>query len=376
MSRSPASAPRRSHAVPWPVVAALVIVFGAAGYVTVTLAETSVQHTVGEAMLTVALVAGPFLGAEALVTASTRPRVRPVAMSSSLAGRDLGGVDLSGHYLRRRQMSAVRLSESDLHGADLTEARLDDARLTATDLSGSTLHRSSMKSAACFRADLRNADLSESDLRWANLKQADLREASLVDADLRNADLRGADLRDADLRGAALKGARYSRTTSFTGALGAPNELARLGLIRHNDEPLAEPAGPLRPSITSRPAVRIGALAGVVAGLMLTVPALLPDDPTNGARVGGASETRTYYRVSGESNDAVVFYTNHDGAVAELVETLPMTIPVTVGTDGLSIDAHTLDGASISCEIHHGGAAVSEAQASGRQGVARCVHGG
>ncbi|MDH5237492.1 MAG: pentapeptide repeat-containing protein [Acidimicrobiia bacterium] len=372
MSGSPES-PSSRRAVPWSVISLLVVILGVVGFATVTFAGSSVQHTIGEAMLTVALVSGPFLWAEALLTQPTRRRHREETIGADLAGRDLTGADLTGRYLRRREMSAVRLSEADLGRADLTEAHLDDARLTRTNLAGALLSRSSLKSAACFRADLRGADLTEADLRWANLKKADLRGSCLVDADLRNADLRGTDLRDTDLRGASLTGARYSRSTRFTEPLDQAGELARLGMIRHADEPAGEDPSPLRRWTTFRPALRIGALAAVVAALTLAIPAILPDDPGAEAHVEGASQDRPYYRVSGDAAEASVRYLGRDGRFTELVSDLPVSLPASEDTTILSIEAHSLDRGGVRCQIHHGGQVVSQAESNGTASAAECA---
>ncbi|MGI9600913.1 MAG: pentapeptide repeat-containing protein [Acidimicrobiales bacterium] len=366
--------PRHRRPVHWSVISLLVVVLGVAGFVLVNMADTSSQHRLGEAMLTVALVAGPFLGAEALLAQPARTSRSQPRMGASLVGRDLSGLDLTGRYLRRRQMSAVRLSEADLADADLTETRLDDARLTKTNLAGAHLHRSSLKSAACFRADLRNADLTEADLRWANLKKADLRGACLVDADLRNADLRGTDLRDTDLRGASLAGARYSRSTRFAAALDA-GELARLGMMRHADEPLGDDGPTTRRWANYRPAVRVAALAGVVALLTVGIPALLPDDPADEARVEGTSEERPYYRISGESAQASIRYIADDGTLTELVADLPVNLPTAASNDILSVEARSIDGAGINCQIHRDGRVVSQAESTGPAGVATCRFG-
>ena len=361
---------RSSH---WSIIALLVVLFGVVGFVTVTMATTSIQHTIGEVMLTVALVAGPFLWVEALLAQPVRSRTAGPDLGSNLAGRDLTGLDLTGRYLRRRQMSAVRLSDSDLQRADLTETRLDDARLTNTNLAAAHLHRSSLKSAACFRADLRGADLTEADLRWANLKQADMRGACLVDADLRNADLRGTDLRDTDLRGATLEGARYSGSTRFADALADAGELARLGMMRHADEPHAEDAGGARRRAGYRPTARVATLAAVVALLTLGVPALVPDNPTDPARVEGASEERTYYRVTGDSDQARLSYVTAKGTNAELITSLPVSLPTDLAATDLSIRARSLDRGGIRCQIHHDGTVVSEAEAAGPAAVAVCA---
>ncbi|MDH3708230.1 MAG: pentapeptide repeat-containing protein [Acidimicrobiia bacterium] len=361
---------RSSH---WTLIALLVVLFGVAGFVTVTVATTSTQHTIGEVMLTVALVAGPFLWVEALLSQHGRTRPSgPDLGDASLAGRDLTGLDLTGRYLRRRQMAAVRLSEADLRGADLTESSLDDARLTNSNLAEAHLHRSSLKSAACFRADLRHADLTEADLRWANLKQADLRGACLVDTDLRNADLRGTDLRDTDLRGAALTGARYSRSTRFDAALAPADELARLGLMRHTDEPQGmPPAASTRAGV--RPVVRIAALTVMVAVVSLGIPALVPDDPDRDSVVGGVSQERTYYRVTGASQQARITYVAADGTEVALVSGLPVSLPTDADLASLSVRAESLDRGGIRCQIHRDGTIVSDAESTGPAALAVCA---
>ncbi len=213
----------------WPLVVLVVIIIGVGGFVLLQTADTEGQRTLGEAMLTAALVAGPFLIAEVLLnnTDGHRHQAVPMLRSGDLAGQQLTEVDLSDRYLRRRSFASARLSDSDFSRADLSETTFDDARLTHAKLVDANLFDASLKSASCYQADFTNAILTNADLRWANLKQATLRRATLMDADLENADIRGADLTEADLRGINLRGARYSDTTRFPANMAREETLLR-----------------------------------------------------------------------------------------------------------------------------------------------------
>ncbi len=369
----------------WPLVVLVVIIIGVAGFVLLQTADAAGQRTLGEAMLTAALVAGPFLIAEVLLNNNDgrRDHAVPMPRSGDLAGQQLTDIDLSDRYLRRRSFASARLSDSDFSRADLSEATFDDARLTHAKLVDANLLGASLKSASCYQADFTNAILTNADLRWANLKHANLHQATLIDADLQNADIRGADLTNADLRGVNFQGARYSDTTCFPDNMADEETFLRLGLCRHPDEiTVDEPAtgAPRYIGVKSlvRSAAVVGAAAVVVAGIQIALPNRV-DVPAPGARtarVSGVVLERPYYRISGTAQNVSVLYRETaDSHVTKVFEQLPATIvvgPFTTATP-LDIAVESLDGGTVRCEIYVGGDVVSQAGSAGMGGIASCA---
>ena len=374
--------PTRSSS--WAFVASIVIVLGITGFVSVSLATTEAQKTIGEAMLTAALVAGPFLWAEALLNAdeSKRDTTIQVAMSGDLSGKDLSNQDLSDRYLRRRNFTSARLHGTSLSGADLADGRFDDARLTEADLTNAILHRTSLKSACCVDANFAGAELHEADLRWSDLKRADLTNASLIDADLQNADLRGADLTGADLTGARFEGARFSKTTRLPQTLRSDQELEHHGLVRSADEAidLTEDA-PHSGWRSVRPTFRAAGVVTAVALVALAVPALLPaDEPTQqigpGTRVSGVVLERPYYRISGTADEVEISYRDADDQMVDIIASeLPVSLPVDATEAGTHLDVtvSVLAGGTARCEIFVGGELAIQAGTAGVGGIASCA---
>ncbi|NNE75211.1 MAG: pentapeptide repeat-containing protein [Acidimicrobiales bacterium] len=370
-------------------MAIVMIAIGIAGVVLVRTATTSGQHTLGEALLTAALVAGPFLLTEALLNRpdGARGHQHSDTLRSNMSGRDLTHEDFADRYLRRRRFNSARLGEANFARADLSAAQFDDAHLTEANLTGANLRSASFKSSLCHGAVFRDAMMNEADFRWADLKAADLRGASLVDADLEFADVRGTDLRYTDIRGARLDNARFSDATLFPPELSSPEELVRLGLKRHPDEIPAPtvPATPQRFRGTRTTLRAAMAVAGVVA-VVLAVPALVPNgevglEPTPRTRVSGVVVERPYYRLTGTSEEVAVTYRNRANELVErMVTALPTAIPVDTNRNvtnpepmALDIMAETLDGGTIRCEIYVGGELVSQAGSAGAGGIATCA---
>ncbi len=150
----------------------------------------------------------------------------------SLAGVDLGGLDLSALQLdgidcRDAILEGVNLSNSSLRGAVL-----DRAVLTGADLNGACLARAAMTACVAMGVTARGADFSKADLSQARFERADLHGVKLTkckgnkagfircimtevqaqQAGLTGACFSGSDLGAASFIGAELQRADFSRT--------------------------------------------------------------------------------------------------------------------------------------------------------------------
>jgi len=95
----------------------------------------------------------------------------------SFAGRDLAGVSLAGHWLRRADFLGADLRGADLHGARLDGCDFTGARLDHANLVGASLRNAWFKAASLAGADLHDADLTGAFLGRADLATAKLRGA-------------------------------------------------------------------------------------------------------------------------------------------------------------------------------------------------------
>jgi uncharacterized protein YjbI with pentapeptide repeats len=163
-------------------------------------------------------------------------KLKPLAVTMPLSGRDLrkadfvdsdlrksdlSDADLTGAYLIDANLTGAHLSRGHLNGADLIRANLTGADLSGANLTGADLLRTQLNGADLTVANLGSANLGDATLIGANLGRAylgrahlggaNLSGANLSGANLTSADLSGANLRGADLRGAELSGATLFR---------------------------------------------------------------------------------------------------------------------------------------------------------------------
>jgi uncharacterized protein YjbI with pentapeptide repeats len=128
--------------------------------------------------------------------------------------------------LAERDLRQAILASSDLRKADLHLANLSDAYLAYATLRGADLRWADLRGAMLFDADLGNANLSSADLSGAILNKANLSGASLTKVYLTNAELTKADLSGADLSGADLSNARYLTQAQLDKACGTDAKLS------------------------------------------------------------------------------------------------------------------------------------------------------
>lgn len=156
-----------------------------------------------------------------------------LTLQSDLRGIALGGREMAGFFLARRNLADADLRKANLRGADLRGARFRGANMVGAILDDATLRGADLRRAVLspndpgVAASMRRADLEGADLRVSSVAGVDFTDAMLARADLRRvltvapprtsfrgsylifADLAGADLGAADLRGARLGGARF-----------------------------------------------------------------------------------------------------------------------------------------------------------------------
>ena len=182
---------------------------------------------IGSALLTGAVLAGVFAGAESSLDRRRAAREEVAALrlrlslSSTLEGIDMPGVSLRDAYLVGKNLSGANLTGADLsgarlRGADLTKARLDRANLDGCDLTGANLDGALLPDSSLVGAILNRASLVDADLTDANFIGAVCDNADFTRATLRRAYMSGANFRDATLVGASLRSARAH--ADFTGA--------------------------------------------------------------------------------------------------------------------------------------------------------------
>ncbi|PWG63255.1 DUF2169 family type VI secretion system accessory protein [Spiribacter halobius] len=151
----------------------------------------------------------------------TRERViAAAAEGESLAGADLGGLDLSRHRFGAADFRGARLGGTDFTGSELTGACFRDCLMDGARLDGGLLARADLGGAQLDGASLLHADLS-----GAVLQAARLSGATLDDADLTAADCALATFARASLVGASLARARLAEADLSTARL----DRARLG---------------------------------------------------------------------------------------------------------------------------------------------------
>jgi uncharacterized protein YjbI with pentapeptide repeats len=142
--------------------------------------------------------------------------IRAPLQGAMMPGANLRRANLAGADLRQACLSFSSLSGANLRGANLTRTFLDGTSLRGSDFSGANLTRTVFDG-----ANLRGAKLSGARLTGARFVLANLRGVDLRHVDLRSTLLIYADLRGADLLGAAgrlpadLSGARYDAQTRW-----------------------------------------------------------------------------------------------------------------------------------------------------------------
>ena len=119
----------------------------------------SVWASLGEALLSGAVLGGIFVGIERALAGVADRRSRrdglrtQLTMTESLVGIDLRDADLAGLYLPGRDLTAARMAGADLTDAvllhaNLQHASLRDAKLAGVDLGGSALQHADLSVAA------------------------------------------------------------------------------------------------------------------------------------------------------------------------------------------------------------------------------------
>ncbi|MEE9416575.1 MAG: pentapeptide repeat-containing protein [Acidimicrobiales bacterium] len=317
----------------WPLAASIVIILGVIGLLLLTQKQNGQAQTIGEAMLTISLVTGPFLWAEWMVNRSDSSIDRTERDDQlALVGRDLRNRIFDSRELRQRVFVGCNLSNSQMNESDLTEAVFDRADLRHVVARGSNFTGASIRRANCSEIDLRSACLMTVNLRETDLRKADLRKAVFIDADLRGADLRGADLRGADLDGARLESALFSQSTLWQGDLNHPDEQFRRGLVEEADESLTideglTPTGPARSrEPRNGPRAAVAAAVFVAAMAAVLVPRLISSQPES-PRVSGVRLEQPFLRITGSSTQVRVMV-EVEGQVVQQFKTreLPVTI--------------------------------------------------
>ncbi len=330
------NAPSQSSArTTWPLAAGLVVVSGSVGLLLLTQGSEGRVQTIGEGLLTAALVAGPFLWAEWMLNRSEKqPDESATAERMALVGRDLRHQELDGRDLSGRVFVGCNLSHSRLSESGLVEAVFDRADLRYVVARGADLTRASLRRSNCAHIDLRSAQLVGAQLNEADLRGADLRQALLCDADLRGADLRGADLRGADLDGAELASALYSATTLWQGDMNLESERDRHGMVNQDDDSLpfdtnTAPSQPRPIDLRRGPRTMVAGAVALAAIAAIVVPRVV-DTTTDPARVSGVRLDQPYLQVSGTSDQVRVVVAVNDVVVQQFkTRDLPVTVSLT-----------------------------------------------
>ncbi len=347
----------------WPLAAGLVVVAGLVGVLLLTQGTRGRVQTIGEGLLTAALVAGPFLWAEWMVNRHEKKPAKPESdRRMALVGRDLRHQELDGRDLGGRVFVGCNLSHSRLSESGLVEAVFDRADLRYVVARGADMTRASLRRSNAAHIDLRSAQLVGAQLNDADLRCADLRQALLCDADLRGADLRGADLRGADLDGAQLRSALYSSTTLWQGDMNLEAERDRHGMVDQADDSLPfeeiskSPETATKRTIDLRHGPRAMVAAAVIVAAIgaIAVPRL---SNTNVAQtqVSGVRLDQPFLKVDGESDQVRVLIEVNDEMVQQFKT---RDLPLTVSLDNLeqndnvivTIENLAADG-DVSCEL-------------------------
>ncbi len=345
----------------WPLAAGLVVIAGLVGILLLTQGTRGRTQTIGEGLLTAALVAGPFLWAEWMVN---RHEKKPVNTEEdrrmALVGRDLRHQELDGRDLSGRVFVGCNLSHSRLSESGLVEAVFDRADLRYVVARGSDMTRASLRRANLAHIDLRSAQLVGAQLNDADLRNADLRQALLCDADLRGADLRGADLRGADLDGARLRSALYSATTLWQGDMNLEAERDRHGMVDQADdslpfEELASAQSRQRTIDLRRGPRAMVAAAVVVAAIGAFAVPRLTADTVAPTQVSGVRLDQPFLKVSGGSDQVRVLIEVNDEMVQQFKT---RDLPLTVSLDTLKQDDNVIvtienlaSTGDVSCEL-------------------------
>ena len=111
-------------------------------------------------------------------------KLKKLAVTLSLSGRDLHQADFSNSDLRQADLrfadlSGAYLLYTKLNGADPSGAELSDAKLAFANLSGADLSDARLNRAVLLGAHLNNVHLNRADLNLADLSDADLSRANL-----------------------------------------------------------------------------------------------------------------------------------------------------------------------------------------------------
>ncbi len=372
---------QRDARTTWPLAAGLVVVAGLVGILLLTQGAEGRTQTIGEALLTAALVAGPFLWAEWMVNrheSSTPPPENDRRMA--LVGRDLRHQELDGRDLGGRVFVGCNLSHSRLSESGLVEAVFDRADLRYTVARGADMTRASLRRTNCAHMDLRSAQLVGAQLNEADLRGADLRQALLCDADLRGADLRGADLRGADLDGAQLRSALYSATTLWQGDMNLEAERDRHGMVDQADDSLpfeAIASTSERRTIDLRRGPRAMVAAAVVVAAIgaIAVPRLV-DTSVPATQVSGVRLDQPFLQVDGTSDQVRVLIEVNDEMVQQFKT---RDLPTIVSLDNLSQNDNVIvtvenlaPSSTIRCELGLGADTWVEQSAQGEGATVRC----
>ena len=324
----------------WPLAAGLVVAIGFVGLLLLTQGTVGRVQTIGQAMLTAALVAGPFLWAEWLVNRNYTQNSVSEVNQLALVGRDLRNQELDGRDLHGQVFVGCNLAHSRFSESGLVESVFDKADMRHVVARGADMTRASLRLTNCAFIDLRSAQLVAADLNQADLRNSDLRFALLCDADLRGADLRGADLRGADLDGAQLKNALYSDTTLWQGNMNLEYVREELGMVEvANDSlPLDEDID-LRPNpktidVRRGPRAAVGTAVLLAAAAAIMVPRIAGPEVID-ARVSGVSLEKPFVELTGTS-DQVRVEISVDGEVIQQFKA--RELPVTVALADLQRD--------------------------------------
>jgi uncharacterized protein YjbI with pentapeptide repeats len=125
-----------------------------------------------------------------------------LSVSEALAGKDMGGQDLSDKHL-----SNFNLKDTILNGSILCRVHLSGANLTNAQLRGANLND----------ADLRGTNLFAADLRGSNLKGVDFSGAILEKVKIEGAELSGNTGLNQEVRSQWKKqGANFKDETTIT----------------------------------------------------------------------------------------------------------------------------------------------------------------
>lgn len=357
---SQASTNQETARTTWPLAAGLVVVTGLVGVLLLTQGTRGRVQTIGEALLTAALVAGPFLWAEWMVNRHESKPMQPEHNHRmALVGRDLRHQELDGRDLSSRVFIGCNLSHSRLSESGLVEAVFDRADLRYVVARGADMTRASLRRANCAHIDLRSAQLVGAQLNDADLRGADLRQSLLCDADLRGADLRGADLRGADLDGAQLRSALYSATTLWQGDMNLAAERDRHGMVDQADDSLpfeAKTTASNERTIDLRrgPRAMVAAAVLVAAVGAIAVPRII-DAGVPATQVSGVRLDQPFLKIEGQSDQIRVMIEVNDEIVQQFkTRDLPLTVSLDTlkQNDNVVVTVENLaTTGDISCEL-------------------------